>query len=129
MCNHVLSEYLETTYTIGLLDLLTLPAQQAKTMNVQTVNYLYHMLYQQCGSVHAAHYVIEPEQVDYETANVLLYEQLPALKKRIADNIVLAVNVLGDAFRKDPSWIAKANNARTFDEYIRIVSRVRHRRQ
>ncbi len=125
VCATVITEYVENEYTFALLESLNSLSLKEGNIDTVTTNYLFHKVYAQSQSIHAQQYVVDPEKVNYSVANMILYEQLPALKKRMADNIILAVDALGNAFSQNPSRITKANKARTFDEFIEIVSRVR----
>ena len=103
-----------------MLDKLVSVAWSEGQMDRQTSNYLFNIVNRQRESPNAMRYVVRPEQVNYDVANRILYQGLPEWKNRLATNGQTAVNVVGNAYRDNPSRLKEANRARTFQEFMEL---------
>jgi len=120
VCGNFVSGYVEGGLPEDMLDKLVSVAWSEGQMDRQTSNYLFNIVNRQRESPNAMRYVVRPEQVNYDVANRILYQGLPEWKNRLATNGQTAVNVVGNAYRDNPSRLKEANRARTFQEFMEL---------
>lgn len=114
------SGYVEGGLPEDMLDKLVSVEWSKGQMDRQTSNYLFNIVNRQRESPNAMRYVIRPEQVNYDVANRILYQELPEWKNRFATNGQTAVEFVGNAYRDKPSKLREANRARTFQEFMEL---------
>ena len=119
---HFINAYLEGEYAEYILDPLVSVKWSRAEMDNMTSNYLFNKINEQSGDIKQIRYAggIKPEEVDYNIANKILYEEIPRWKKRFADNGKIVVDAVGDAYKDNPPRLKKANDAKTFSEFIKI---------
>ena len=112
------SGYVEGGLPEDMLDKLVSVAWSEGQMDRQTSNYLFNIVNRQRESPNAMRYVVRPEQVNYDVANRILYQELPEWKNRFATNGRTAVDVVGNAYRDNPSRLKKTNKTHTFHNIL-----------
>lgn len=115
--------YVELAFPENILDTLVSYEWSKGQMDRQTSNYLFKIVNKQIGSPSHMRYSVNLEQVNYDTANRVLYQDLPRWKHRFAKNAKIAVETIGNAYRDDPSRLKKTKKARTFEEFIELCNK------
>src|SRR3989344_922166 len=122
----VLERYLRS-YVVGnqvesIVESLVARKWAQGQMDRQTSNYIFRAATERIGSVAAERYVVELKDVDYKIAAQVLYKELPEWQARFARNAQRAVEVIGNAYKEDPSRLKRANQARTAEEFLELAA-------
>jgi len=117
--NFLLS-YIERAFPQDILDPLVSQKWSNGEMDTATSMFLFYTVNLQRQSANSIAYVIQPEKVNYNIANKVLYQELPEWKAKLAKNARTAVEAIGNAYKEKPSRLKEANNSKTFEEFIEI---------
>lgn len=90
-------------------------------MDRQTSNYLYLRVNHLAGSENMARYSPDLSKVNYKVANKILYEKFPMWKKEFANSLEKTAEFIGDAYKEDPSRLKRANNAKSFKDFLKYA--------
>lgn len=120
ICGAFIFEYVEGVYSEEILDKLVSRAWSNEEMDRQTSNYLFYLINEQRQSPNAMRYGIKLDEVNYGVVSRILYGELPRWKNRFAENMRVAVEVIGNVYRDEPSRLKEANRAKTVKEFLEM---------
>jgi hypothetical protein len=112
------SQYIEASLPPKIIETLIAQKWSKGEMDTATSNFLFHTVSLQSQSANSKAYIVEPEKVNYDIANKVLYQEIPEWKAKLAQNARTAVEAIGNAYRDQPSRLKEANSAKTFEEFI-----------
>lgn len=110
--------YIEHSYPREILDPLISQKWSTGEMDTATSMFLFYTVNSQMQSANSQAYIVQPEKVNYEIANKILYQEIPEWKMKLAKNARKVVETIGKAYKENPSRLKEANYAKTFEEFI-----------
>jgi len=91
-------------------------------MDSTTSNLVHKHALLQAGSDSHKRYVVDISKANSKVSREILTEHIPAWQSRFARNGEIAAEACAKAFTEDTSRFAKANKAKNFGEYVKIIS-------
>lgn len=114
-------EYIKRYHALTLLDALVAKEWNNGTMNRATSNVLFGHV---AVSADAVLSIIYDLDISQQTANPALVQKVLGdyadLQKRFLGHVKESVDIIGTAYRQDPSRLARANAAKTYEEYLEL---------
>jgi len=110
--------YIEHVFPRDILDTLVSQKWSKGEMDTATSMFLFYTVNNQMQSANSAAYVVQPEKVNYKTANQILFKEIPEWKLKLAKNAEKTIEAIGQAYKEKPSRLKQANEAKTFEEFI-----------
>ena len=112
--------YVETSSSQAIMAAIVTSELAKGDMDPETSNYLLKIVNFRADI--AVDNTYKPEKVDYGVVRRVLYEEFPRWQKRFTENAERAIEVIGNAYRDNPSRLRIANNARTFVEFLEMAA-------
>jgi hypothetical protein len=114
--------YLDGCLPSAIIDALIKIECYSTNMNKETAYYLRKKVSEQHGGLDSIRYDFNQNNVDFKIIERLKFEELPRWQRKISDNALIAIDVMGNTFKKNPSRFNEADEkARNFREYLDIL--------
>ncbi len=111
--------YIQKMFPENILDKFASKSWSEGEMDRQTSNYLLYTVNKEAGSPNIWRYSFEESLVNKPVAEKILAE-IKRIQKTLRQYAKTAIDAVGDAYKNNPSKLAEANKAKTFEEYIAI---------